>query len=267
MSGLSKLIALQKQKNNQGIKANDENGTRESNVHESASAPGKTAGPVDSDSVASVPSSDSSTQSTQTEVAAKPKGLGLGLGNLPKRNATVGGAPSGGAGVTRASNAGGANESIGNGSAGFSLDDIAKLDESATPELRERSDDSSGFADEILATAPDRDLPEGLEAQQLNFVEQLDGIYQILNDAEMFAQSVRVVMMELQENPEYIKLISDQDVHTMIAGMRRSMGLARIKKQEKSRKTGTATKKAAGKKAAEMDNALQLLDSLGFGDD
>ena len=123
----------------------------------------------------------------------------------------------------------------------------------------------SAFLDEIEATAPDRDLPADLESAQLMFVEQLDGIYQVLNDPEMFGQSVRVIMMELQENPEYIKLISDQDVHTMIRAMRNTMGLARIKKQAKSRKsTGTARAKKAG---AVSDDVMNLLDSLGGMDD
>lgn len=147
----------------------------------------------------------------------------------------------------------------------FSLDDLAAMDAAAVEAIPERS--GSGFFDEIEATAPDRDLPGDLTTQQLDFVEQLNGIYGVLNDPEMFAQSVRLVMMELQENPEYIKLVSDQDVHSMIRGMRNSMGLARIKKQEKSRKAGTGTKKAAQKKSAVSDEAMALLNSLGFDDD
>lgn len=146
------------------------------------------------------------------------------------------------------------------------MDDIAALDESSTPQLRRESTPSE-FLDEIEATAPDRDLPAELTTQQLNFVEQLDGIYGVLSDPEMFAQSVRLIMMELQENKEYIKLISDQDVHTMMRGMRNSMGLARVKKQEKSRKAGTGTKKGARKVSAETENALALLDALGGDDD
>ena len=147
----------------------------------------------------------------------------------------------------------------------FSLEDIASMDASSIEPAKETS--GSGFFDEIEATAPDRDLPGDLTSQQLGFVEQLDGIYQVQNDADMFAQAVRVIMMELQENPEYIKLVSDQDVHSMIRGMRNSMGLARIRKQEKSRKTGTSTKKAAQKKSSVSDDAMALLDSLGFDDD
>jgi hypothetical protein len=82
----------------------------------------------------------------------------------------------------------------------------------------------------------------------------------------MFGQSVRIIMIELQENPEYEKLLSDSDVHTMIRGMRRTMGLARVRKQEKSRKAGT--NKNARKTSGVSDSAMNLLNSLmGGGDD
>lgn len=142
------------------------------------------------------------------------------------------------------------------------MDDLAGFDETVAPAV-ERAADHSGFIDEIEATAPDRDLPPELEVGQLQFVESLDGIYGVLNDPEMFGQSVRIIMMELQENPEYIKLISDTDVHTMIRAMRNTMGLARIKKQEKSRKSPAGKKKAA----VVDDKYMDLLNSLGGGDD
>jgi hypothetical protein len=146
------------------------------------------------------------------------------------------------------------------------LDDIAGLDESSTPAIAHgERETASGFMDEIEATAPDRDLPADLESNQLIFVESLDNIYQVLNDPELFGQAVRVIMTELQENPEYIKLISDQDVHTMIAAMRNTMGLARIKKQSKSRTAKNTS--TAKKKGAVSDDMMRLLDSLGGDDD
>lgn len=185
---------------------------------------------------------------------AKPKGLGLNILGASKAVAT----PTKPKPEPKPESA--ADTSV------FSLDDIAAMDELATP--ARRTTEHSGFEDEIEATAPDRDLPHDLTSQQLSFVEQLDGIYGVLHDPEMFAQSVRIIMLELQENPEYVKLVSDPDVHTMIRGMRNNMGLARIKKQEKSRKSGTATKKASAKTSAKgLDSALALLNSLGMDDD
>jgi hypothetical protein len=98
----------------------------------------------------------------------------------------------------------------------------------------------------------------------LAFVESLDGIYQVLHDPEMFGQAVRMVMLELQENNEYDKLLADSDIHVMIRGMRRTMGLARVRKQEKSRKA--STNKNARTKSALADKDMALLNML-MGDD
>lgn len=145
----------------------------------------------------------------------------------------------------------------------FSLEDLAGLDAS-TIEVENRNQDASGFEDEIEATAPDRDLPPDLTAEQLSFVESLDGVYQVLHDPELFGQAVRLVMIELQDNNEYDKLLADSDIHVMIRGMRRTMGLARVRKQEKSRKT--TTNKNARTKASLADKDMALLNML-MGDD
>jgi hypothetical protein len=148
---------------------------------------------------------------------------------------------------------------------GFSLEDLAGMDAGSIAPIASSVEDS-GFPDEIEATAPDRELPADITAEQLSFVDSLNGIYGVLHDSEMFGQSVRIIMIELQENPEYEKLLSDSDVHTMIRGMRRTMGLARVRKQEKSRKAGT--NKNARKTSGVSDSAMNLLNSLmGGGDD
>lgn len=142
----------------------------------------------------------------------------------------------------------------------LSLDNLGSFDLGSIEESEPDDGDIefSGFHDEIDATALDRELPEDMTPEMLGFVESLDGIYLILNDSEMFGQQIRMIMMELQENPEYTKLISDTDVHVMIRAMRNTMGLARVKKQAKQRKTGTGKTRAPSKKQALMDKALAL---------
>lgn len=148
----------------------------------------------------------------------------------------------------------------------FSLDDLANLDVNQV-DPADRRNIGSGFDDEIDATAPERILPPDLTKQQLDFVESLNGIYEVLHDPEMFGQSVRIVMLELAENKEYKKLIVDEDVHVIIRGMRNVMGLAKIKKQEKSRKNATPKTKAARGKAAVGEDDMAMLESLFDGDD
>ena len=147
----------------------------------------------------------------------------------------------------------------------FSLDDRANLDVNQV-DPADRRNIGSGFDDEIDATAPERILPPDLTKQQMDFVESLNGIYEVLHDPEMFGQSVRIVMLELAENKEYKKLIVDEDVHVIIRGMRNVMGLAKIKKQEKSRKTGGASKAKGGKNSPSSDD-MAMLDELFGGDD
>lgn len=117
---------------------------------------------------------------------------------------------------------------------------------------------------ETAASAPTRELPEDMTDGMKLFVESLDGIYDVLFDAELFGNMTKNIMVELSENPEYIKLIADEDVHTMIRGMRDAMGLARIKKVESKRGTGTRKTSA---KTAQTAESVELLDNMFNADD
>lgn len=123
------------------------------------------------------------------------------------------------------------------------------------------------YADEIPAQAPERQLPEGLDEQMQGFVKSLDSIYTVMDDPELFAQMIRSIMMELQSNPQYIKLICDDDVAAMIRGMRESMGLARIKKETaKAKRAGTGgakAKKSSPKADAMLDDLAALAAASG----
>lgn len=229
---LSKLIALQKQATQ-------------------TSEPAKSAKPIPVESESTAKESADSTASAATP--PKRQGLGLNVVGTTGFKKPTAPAPT----KTLASAKPKAQtESLGGE---FSLEDLAALDAS-TVEVETRNQEASGFEDEIEATAPDRDLPPDLTAEQLSFVESLDGVYQVLHDPELFGQAVRLVMIELQDNNEYEKLLADSDIHIMIRGMRRTMGLARVRKQEKGRKAGT--NKNARAKAGVSDDAMKLLDGL-----
>src|SRR3546814_10412199 len=124
------------------------------------------------------------------------------------------------------------------------LSALAGLDVSGIESLDEPTERSQ-FPDEIEATAPARELPADMTAQQLQFVESLDVIYTVLHDEDMLGQSIRSVMQELQENKEFIQLVSDHDINTLIKTKRNVMGVAKIRTAEKStkRKTGGAKRK------------------------
>jgi len=208
--------------------------------------------------VASPPVEASVESQTQaTDSPPKPKGLGLNLVAASRAVATP---------KLAAEPAPAPSEPVTREPGEFSLEDLAGMDASMIDQYQapERESDVPMFDDEIEATAPDRILPDDITTDMRAFVQTLDGIYTVLHDPEMFGQSVRLIMMELQENPEYDRLLSDPDVHTMIRGMRRTMGLARVRKQEKKR--GAATKTNARKKAGVSDSAMSMLQKL-MGDD
>lgn len=143
------------------------------------------------------------------------------------------------------------------GSSGIDLGSLADLDVSDFEESRPKS----RFSDETPAQAPTRELPEGLTKEQLGFVDLIDGIYTILDDAELLGGVIRNIMIELQSNPDYMHLVAPEDVRTWIRAMRDSMGLARVKKLEKS------TKRSAGGKSkskAVDDDMLGDLADLGI---
>lgn len=136
------------------------------------------------------------------------------------------------------------------------LSSLASLDVS---EIESAPAAGPAFPDEIEATAPARELSPDLTKQQLQFIESLDVIYTVLHDPDMLGQTIRSIMQDLQENPEFIQQVSDHDVHTMIKGIRSVMGIAKIRKEEKStrRASGTKSKRSASSKY-DADTMSQL---------
>lgn len=139
--------------------------------------------------------------------------------------------------------------------------DLAALADSEEGQPLERK--RSNFADEIPADAPIRELAEDVEPTMRKFCESLDSVYQVLHEPELLGKMIRTIMMELQQHPEYRKLIQPIDVRTMIKGMRDSMGMARVKKQERKRGSGGSAKPS---KAIDAD-MLADLDALGIVED
>lgn len=138
-----------------------------------------------------------------------------------------------------------------------SLDALAET-ELGLPPVRETP--PTQFPDLIDVQLPERDLPVDITVEGLAFVDQLNVIYSVLHDGELFGQVIRQIMQELQEHPEYIQMIADEDSHVMIRGLRESMGLAQIKKAEKKRTSPNPNAKKPSK-VREID---ALLDSSGM---
>lgn len=125
----------------------------------------------------------------------------------------------------------------------------------------------SRFADEEPATKPERDLPADMTDNEKAFVAQLDSMYEVIHDPEMMSTCLRTFMIELQENPEYTRLVAPEDVRTLILGARATMGLAKVKKQEAKAKRASGGSSKSRKKAVDLGIG-DLSDLLaGFGGD
>lgn len=123
-----------------------------------------------------------------------------------------------------------------------SLDD---LDASEDAGIAPRQSITSHFSDETPAQKPTRELPEGLTKEQLGFVDMIDGVYDVIHEPDLMGGVIRNIIIELKDNPEYMKLVAPDDVRVWVRGMRDSMGLAKIKKTEsKARKSGGSGKKS-----------------------
>jgi hypothetical protein len=136
-----------------------------------------------------------------------------------------------------------------------SLADLAALtDEGIAPNTSKREAESeylrsrmSEFDDETPATKPNRELPEGIESQQLLFVEMMDGVYDLLDDPDLLGAVIKNIMIELKSNPQYIQMVTKDDVRQWVRTMRHTMGLARIKKLDSKSSRGTTKAKPKGK--------------------
>lgn len=140
------------------------------------------------------------------------------------------------------------------------IQSLADLESSVDEGIAPRPGMSS-FEDETPATKPTRELPDDLPKEQLQFIDLIDGVYEVLHEPDFLGSVIRNIMIELKNNPEYMRLVAPDDIRTWVRGMRESMGLARIKKTEAKVKRAGGT----GKKGKTVDaDMLADLASLGI---
>jgi hypothetical protein len=104
--------------------------------------------------------------------------------------------------------------------------------------------------------APDRNLPADVTEQQLAFIAQLDAIYGLEHDAELFSQVIRNLMMEMKEDPNMVEFVSDSDKRAMVRGMREALGVARQMKVAKAKSPTAASRKKGVKSDAAWDDIM-----------
>ena len=127
------------------------------------------------------------------------------------------------------------------------LSDLSEMEETIVVDHDPNRIVKSQFADELPASAPARQLPEDIDKSGIQFVALCDQVYGLVDDPELLGNVIRGIMVELKSHPQYMKMVSKDDVRLWVKSMRDSMGLARIKKQEKKTTRGTAASAKGGK--------------------
>jgi hypothetical protein len=90
----------------------------------------------------------------------------------------------------------------------------------------------------------------------LEFIAQLDSVYGVQHDAQLFSQVIRNLMIEMKEDPNMEVFISDSDVQVMVRGMREALGVARQQKQARAKSPSAASRKKGVSKDAAWDEAM-----------
>lgn len=200
-----------------------------------------------------------SAEAPAKDAPKKPGLAGLKLGGAIGKGAKPAAKPaakSGGAGTRKKS------------TDGLSLDDLENMEDPGTH--RPKAEGAQAiYGDHVEATKPIRDVEALLadaddeaKSGMESFISLLDGVYEILDDPEMLGNVTRNIMMELKSNPQYMRLVADEDIQTLVRAMRASMGLARIKKTN-----AKAKRSGGGKSKKQVDqDMLDDLDSLDLGD-
>jgi hypothetical protein len=123
------------------------------------------------------------------------------------------------------------------------------------------------FDDELPATKPSRVVPPDADPGLRNFIQLIDGVYDVMHEPEILGGVMRSIMIELGDYPQYDDQVCDDDIHNWVRAMRRNMGLAAIKKTEKkvTRAAGGVKSKRIGKidmAAAFDDLGLPNMDDM-----
>ena len=186
-----------------------------------------------------------------------PASSGIKLGGLRLGN------PAGSSNGSQSGNptpAVGTPTSAGSNVGGLGLLDIASLDTGETKLDFERTiqDAEGDYLDQVPATAPDREIPEGMAEHAIAFMKSLDSIYNLHNDREMFVSVVSKIMSEMQEDKSLAKLLAPEDANAIMRGMRQAAGMAQVKKVKATEKRKGGSSKNSAIQAAAMDSLLSV---------
>jgi hypothetical protein len=116
---------------------------------------------------------------------------------------------------------------------------------------------------QVLPTAPERILPEDMTEVQKGFVDSLDSMYLVFDDAGLFVNVVQRIMIDLKAHPDLMSVFAAEDSNVLMRGIRSSAGMAKVKKEETRAKT--AGRGGANKLSNVAADKLAIMQKLGLG--
>ena len=130
----------------------------------------------------------------------------------------------------------------------------------ASDHVEDSPDEIAPLEGESNAVEDAKSLPEGIDEQQIAFVESLRSLEACFEDVDLVPQIIRTILVSLQEHPEFIEMLSDENRHQMMKGTYKAMGIARASKAKK------VSKKSPTKASAKAASAAATREELGFDD-
>lgn len=147
---------------------------------------------------------------------------------------------------------------------GTAIAPVESEQESQTSMVTASPKASQPLAGEIPATECMRDLPEDMTKEMESFLGLVDRVPTLFDDPEMLGQSLRRIMTDMQTNPEFEPMLSDEDTMNIIKAAKKVLGAVQFKAETKRTKTTSNRKTKPKLSADDMGDLDNLLADMGI---
>lgn len=113
---------------------------------------------------------------------------------------------------------------------------------------------------EIPATQCYDELPGDMSEEMKGFIELVNRVPEMFDDADMMSQCLRRIMTNMQANHEFVEMLSDKQISTIIKGAKSILGFTQLKAE--SKKKGSNRKKGPSLDVDDMGEIDKMLEGL-----
>jgi len=109
----------------------------------------------------------------------------------------------------------------------------------------------------VPTTLMPNEIPAGAEPPDdpaaKAFIETITSITEYYDNPSALSGVLRTIMLELHAKPQYMQMVSDENIHNMVRAMRETLGMTQAVKAVNKSKGGGAKRKATGTIANSSD--------------